>query len=199
MAIELPPLPYARDALAPHISKQTLDYHYGKHHQAYANNLNKLIAGRPEDEAPLEEIIRSSADDPDKIGIFNNAAQVWNHTFYWRSMTPSGGGAPDGAVAKAIERDFGGVEGLKESFAKVARTHFGSGWAWLVMQDRKLNVLSTPNAVTPLIISSSTPLLTMDVWEHAYYLDYQNDRPRYIDVFIDKLINWDFANQNLQR
>ncbi|MGE0180625.1 MAG: superoxide dismutase [Parvularculaceae bacterium] len=199
MAIELPPLPFARDSLAPHISKQTLDYHYGKHHQGYVNNLNKLIAGRPEDQASLEEIIEAAAGDPDKGGLFNNAAQIWNHTFYWRSMTPSGGGAPAGDVGKAIDASFGGVEGFKEAFAKVARTQFGSGWAWLVAKDGKLDVQSTSNAETPLTEPGVAPLLVMDVWEHAYYLDYQNDRPGYIDVFIDKLINWDFANENLHQ
>ncbi|PQA89741.1 superoxide dismutase [Hyphococcus luteus] len=197
MAIELPSLPFSRDSLAPHISKQTLDYHYGKHHQGYVNNLNKLIAGRSEDHATLEEIIKEAAGDPDKAGIFNNAAQIWNHTFYWRSMTPSGGGAPAGDVEKAIDASFGGVEGFKEAFAKVARTQFGSGWAWLVAKDGKLDVQSTSNAETPLTEPGVAPLLVMDVWEHAYYLDYQNDRPGYIDVFIDKLINWAFVNENL--
>lgn len=199
MAIELPSLPFARESLAPHISKQTLDYHYGKHHQGYVNNLNKLIAGRLEDHASLEEIIEGAAGDPDKAGLFNNAAQIWNHTFYWRSMTPSGGGAPAGDVGKSIDANFGGVEGFKEAFVKVARTQFGSGWAWLVAKGGKLEVQSTPNAETPLTQPGVAPLLVMDIWEHAYYLDYQNDRPGYINVFIDKLINWDFANENLHQ
>ena len=199
MAIELPSLPFSRDSLAPHISKRTLDYHYGKHHQGYVNNLNKLIAGRSEDHASLEEIIEGAAGDPDKAGLFNNAAQIWNHTFYWRSMRPSGGGAPAGDVAKAIDANFGGVKGFKEAFAKVARTQFGSGWAWLVAKDGKLEVQSTSNAETPLTQPGVAPLLVMDIWEHAYYLDYQNNRPGYINVFIDTLINWDFANENLHQ
>lgn len=149
MTIKLPSLPYAHDALSPYISRRTLDFHHGKHHRAYVDNLNRLILGRPEENAPLESIITNAAGDSDKIGIFNNAAQVWNHTFYWKSMKPLGGGVPHGAVGDAIARDFDGFDGFKEAFAKVARTQFGSGWAWLVAQDGKLSVISTANAELP--------------------------------------------------
>lgn len=199
MAVTLPDLPYARDALAPHISEQTLDFHYGKHHQAYVDNLNKLISGSALDDASLEEIIHETAGKPDRQSVFNNAAQVWNHTFYWRSMTPNGGGAPTGDIAKAIEKDFGGYEGFREAFAKAGATQFGSGWAWLVVKDGKLEARKTPNAELPLTEKGVTPLLTMDVWEHAYYLDYQNRRPAYIETFLDKLVNWEFAEENLRR
>ncbi len=197
MTIDLPPLAYARDALEPHISRQTLDFHYGKHHQAYVNKLNALLEGRWQADVSLEEIIQETAVDPANANIFNNAAQVWNHTFYWSSMKPSDGGAPTGAIAEAIKADFGGVDGFKEAFSSVAKSRFGSGWAWLVKKGGKLDVSSTPNAETPLTEPGVTPLLTMDVWEHAYYLDYQNNRPAYVETFIDKLVNWDFANANL--
>ena len=197
MAITLPDLPYGRGDLAPHISEQTLDFHYGKHHQAYVDNLNKLIDGTPHADAGLDEIIHDSADDPAKAGVFNNSAQVWNHTFYWNSMKPNGGGAPTGDVATAINDAFGGLDGFKEEFAKAGATQFGSGWAWLVAAGGKVEIRKTPNAATPLTDKGCTPLLTMDVWEHAYYLDFQNKRPAYIETFIDKLINWDFANANL--
>lgn len=199
MAITLPPLPYARTALAPHISEQTFDFHYGKHHQAYVDNLNKLIDGGAYAKATLEEIVKDSAGDKEKQGVFNNAAQVWNHTFYWKSMKPKGGGKPSGAVAEAINKAFGDYESFKTSFANVGATQFGSGWAWLIAKDGKLEVRKTPNAETPLTEKGATPLLTMDVWEHAYYLDYQNKRPVYISTFLDSLINWDFANENLAR
>ncbi len=199
MAITLPPLPYARTALAPHISEQTFDFHYGKHHQAYVDNLNKLIDGGAYAKADLEEIVKDSAGDKEKQGVFNNAAQVWNHTFYWKSMKPNGGGKPSGAVAEAIAKAFGDYESFKTSFANVGATQFGSGWAWLIAKDGKLEVRKTPNAETPLTEKGATPLLTMDVWEHAYYLDYQNKRPAYISTFLDSLINWDFANENLAR
>ncbi len=199
MAITLPPLPYARTALQPHISEQTFDFHYGKHHQAYVDNLNKLIDGGAYANADLEEIVKDSAGDKEKQGVFNNAAQVWNHTFYWKSMKPNGGGKPTGAVADAIAKAFGDYESFKTSFANVGATQFGSGWAWLIAKDGKLEVRKTPNAETPLTEKGATPLLTMDVWEHAYYLDYQNKRPAYISTFLDSLINWDFANENLAR
>ncbi|MEQ8177225.1 MAG: superoxide dismutase [Amphiplicatus sp.] len=199
MAVTLPPLPYARNALAPHVSEQTLDFHYGKHHQAYVDNLNKLIDGGKLDKAPLEEIILDAAGDSAKQGVFNNAAQVWNHTFYWSSMKPNGGGAPSGDIAKAIDKDLGGYDGFKEAFSQAGATQFGSGWAWLVVKGGKLEVRKTSNAELPLTEKGATPLLTMDVWEHAYYLDYQNKRPAYITTFLDKLVNWDFANENLAK
>jgi Fe-Mn family superoxide dismutase len=190
---ELPPLPYAQDALQPHISAETLSYHYGKHHKAYVDNLNKLVAGTPFEGKTLEEIIRSSSG-----GIFNNAAQVWNHTFYWHCLSPNGGGEPTGAVAKGIEEAFGSFAAFKEQFTQVALTTFGSGWAWLVKGDSgKLELISTSNAGTPMT-SGKTALLTCDVWEHAYYIDYRNARAQYVDSFW-KLVNWDFVNDNLHR
>lgn len=197
MAITLPDLPYDRGALAPHISENTLNYHYGKHHAAYVTNLNSLIDGTDLQNASLEEVVRASAGISSKIGIFNNAAQVWNHTFYWNSMNPSGGGSATGEVASLIEKDFGSFDSFAEQFKAAGATQFGSGWAWLVVADGKLEVRKTANADTPLTDASVTPLLTMDVWEHAYYLDYQNARPTYMDVFLKELINWDFVNQNL--
>jgi Fe-Mn family superoxide dismutase len=192
MAIELPPLPWAENALAPHISAETIQYHYGKHHQTYVTNLNKLIEGTAHATKSLEAIVKSSDG-----GIFNNAAQVWNHTFYWHSMKPGGGGKPTGAVAEAIDKSFGGYDKFRQEFAAAGAGQFGSGWAWLVKEGDKLAVKKTPNAETPLT-TSAKPLLTMDVWEHAYYIDYRNARPKYIDTFLDRLINWDFANQNLR-
>lgn len=197
MAFELPPLPYSRDALAPHISEETLNFHYGKHHQAYVNNLNKMIEGTELEGQPLEEIISAASKDSGKAGIFNNAAQVWNHTFYWHSMKPGGGGKPSGAVADKIIDDFGSYENFASEFKGAGGSQFGSGWAWLVLKDGKLGIRKTPNAETPLTEAGATPLLTMDVWEHAYYLDYQNSRPNYMDAFIENLINWEFVNQNL--
>ena len=198
MAFDLPSLPYSRDALAPHISEETLNFHYGKHHQAYVTNLNKLVEGGPMADSSLEEIIQASAGDASKAGVFNNAAQVWNHTFYWHSMKPGGGGTPTGKIAEMIDRDFGSYDAFKESFSTAGATQFGSGWAWLVLDaSGKLAVRKTPNAETPLTEDGVTPLLTMDVWEHAYYLDFQNARPKYIETFLGELVNWDFANQNL--
>ncbi|MGF1542996.1 MAG: superoxide dismutase [Parvularculaceae bacterium] len=197
MAVALPELPYARDALAPHMSEETLNFHYGKHHQAYVDNTNKLIDGGPMANASLEEIIHE-ANGKDQ-GLFNNAAQIWNHTFYWNSMKPNGGGAPTGAIQSAIDDNFGGYDAFKDAFAKAGATQFGSGWAWLVAKGGKLEVRKTANADLPLTEDGVTPLLTMDVWEHAYYLDHQNKRPAYIETFLDKLVNWDFANENLAR
>lgn len=197
MAIQLPDLPYARDALAPHISEETLNFHYGKHHQAYVDNLNKMIEGTPHADADLVSIVRDSAGDASKAGIFNNAAQVWNHTFYWHSMKPKGGGAPTGTIGDEINKSFGSYDAFKDEFAKAGATQFGSGWAWLVAKAGKLEIRKTPNAETPLTDASCTPLLTMDVWEHAYYLDFQNKRPAYMTAFLDGLVNWDFANANL--
>ena len=197
MAFELPSLPYDRTALAPHISEETLNFHYGKHHQAYVTNLNKLVEGSDLEGKSLEEVIMASASDASKAGVFNNSAQVWNHTFYWHSMKPAGGGAPTGKIAELIDRDFGSFAAFKEAFATAGATQFGSGWAWLVLANGKLEGRKTPNAETPLTEAGVTPLLTMDVWEHAYYLDFQNARPAYIETFLNELVNWDFANQNL--
>jgi len=194
MAFTLPALPYDKAALAPHISAETLEFHHGKHHQAYVTNLNKLLEGKPEASKSLEEIVLSSEG-----GVFNNAAQVWNHTFYWQSMKPQGGGAPTGDLAAAITRDFGSVEKFGEEFTAAATTQFGSGWAWLVLgKDKKLSVTKTGNADLPLK-HGQTPLLTIDVWEHAYYIDYRNARPKYIETFLKSLVNWDFALANLKK
>jgi superoxide dismutase, Fe-Mn family len=197
MAFSLPDLPYGRGALAPHISEETLNYHHGKHHQAYLTNLNGLIEGSDLEKAPLEEIVKQAAGDKAKAGLFNNAAQVWNHTFYWHSMKPGGGGKPTGKIAAMIDSDLGGYDQFVKDFKAAGGGQFGSGWAWLVLKDGKLAITKTPNAETPLTDAGVTPLLTMDVWEHAYYLDYQNSRPNYMDAFLNNLINWDFANKNL--
>ncbi|MGJ0490363.1 superoxide dismutase [Fe] [Methylobacter sp.] len=190
MAFELPALPYAKDALAPHISEETLEYHYGKHHQTYVTNLNNLISGTEFEGLSLEEIIVKSSG-----GIFNNAAQVWNHTFYWNCMTPNGGGQPTGALADAINAAFGSFEKFKEEFTKCAVTTFGSGWAWLAKNaDGSLALVSTSNAGCPLT-TGQTPLMTCDVWEHAYYIDYRNARPTYLEHFWS-LVNWDFVAKN---
>jgi Fe-Mn family superoxide dismutase len=197
MTIELPSLPYAKNALEPHISENTLNFHYGKHHQAYVTNLNKLIEGTDLAGKSLEEIIKISAADASKAGIFNNAAQVWNHTFYWNSMKPNGGGKPSGEVLAKIEADFGSFENFVTEFKTAGATQFGSGWAWLVLENGKLKVTKTANAETPLT-TLAKPLMTMDVWEHAYYLDFQNARPTYMETFLDKLVNWDFVVENLK-
>lgn len=196
MAIELPPLPYADDALAPHISEKTIRFHYGKHHKSYVDKLNRLIEGSNLEGKSLEDLIQTSARNENTVGIFNNAAQVWNHSFYWNSMKPSGGGVPSGEIAKKIDTDLGGNEGFREAFKGAAANRFGSGWAWLVLKDNKLEITNTLNADLPMAHHQKA-LLTIDVWEHAYYLDYQNLRPNYIDTFLDHLVNWDFANQNL--
>ena len=196
MAFSLPELPYSKDALAPHISAETLEYHHGKHHKAYVDNLNKLLDGKPEANKSLEDVIMSSEG-----GVFNNAAQVWNHTFYWSSMkAPSarGGGVPTGDLAAAITRDFGSFDKFKEEFTQAGITQFGSGWAWLVLEGGKLKVTKTPNADLPMKHGSKA-LLTMDVWEHAYYIDYRNARPKYIETFLTSLANWDFAAENLKK
>ena len=187
----LPPLPYDMDALAPHISRETLEFHYGKHHQTYVTNINNLIKGTPHESQSLEEIVRSSSG-----GIFNNAAQIWNHTFYWNSLSPNGGGAATGAVGDAINAAFGSFDKFKEEFTKSSVTLFGSGWAWLVKKgDGSVAIVQTSNAATPLT-GDDVPLLTCDVWEHAYYIDYRNARPKYLEAFW-ALVNWDFANANL--
>ena len=198
MAHTLPELPYAKDALAPHISAETLGFHHGKHHAAYVSKMNAAIEGTAKADLPLEDLIRAAASDGDQ-GLFNNAAQTWNHTFYWNSMSPKGGGAPQGDLAERIDRDFGSLEGFRKAFADAGTTQFGSGWAWLIVRDGKLEVRKTLNAETPLTEDGAVPLLTMDVWEHAYYLDFQNRRPDYIETFLDKLVNWDFAAENLAK
>ncbi len=194
--IELPALPYAQDALAPVVSAETLSFHHGKHHKTYVDNLNKLVAGTDLAEAPLEKVIAAVAGKADRVGVFNNAAQTWNHTFFWNSMRPNGGGTPTGAVAKAIDAAFGSQENFKKEFANAAVTQFGSGWAWLVADKGALRIVKTANADTPLTMGL-TPVLTIDVWEHAYYLDYQNRRADFVAAVIDRLLNWDFANANL--
>ncbi|MFS8775966.1 superoxide dismutase [Synechococcus sp. O70.2] len=196
MAFELPPLPYPADALQPYMSAETFSYHHGKHHAAYVANLNKLIEGTELANKSLEEIMKTTFGDPDKVGIFNNAAQVWNHTFFWESMKPGGGGAPTGPIADKINADLGGYDKFVEAFKTAAATQFGSGWAWLVLDNGTLKVTKTPNAENPLV-HGQVPLLTLDVWEHAYYLDYQNRRPDYITAYLEHLVNWDAANARL--
>jgi superoxide dismutase, Fe-Mn family len=194
----LPQLPFAENALEPVISARTISLHYGKHHKTYIDNLNKLIAGTEFADMPLEKIIAATAGKPDKVGIFNNAAQVWNHTFYWQSLRPNGGGEPPAGLKQKIEASFGSVEACRKELANAAVTQFGSGWAWLVKDGDNLKVLKTGNADTPLI-STMKPLLTIDVWEHAYYLDYQNRRADYVNAVITKLFNWDFAAENFSK
>jgi Fe-Mn family superoxide dismutase len=190
-ALELKSPPYALDALEPHMSKSTLEFHWGKHHRAYLDNMNKQIAGTPLEGKALEEIVAASWNKGAPTPVFNNAAQVWNHTFYWESMKPNGGGAPSGALGDAIARDFGSLDEFKTQFKAAGATQFGSGWAWLVTDKAgKLSIEKTPNAVTP-VVEGKTPILTMDVWEHAYYLDVQNRRPDYMTTFVDKLVNWE--------
>jgi len=193
MAFELPALPYAKDALAPHMSQETLEYHYGKHHQTYVTKLNELIAGTEYEGKSLEEIIKSSQQGP----VFNNAAQVWNHTFFWNCLSPNGGGEPTGAIAEAINKAFGSFEAFKQKFNDSAVGNFGSGWTWLVKnEDGSLEVYNTSNAGTPMT-AGKTALLTVDVWEHAYYIDYRNSRPNFLNGFWS-LVNWEFVNKNLE-
>lgn len=186
----LPPLPYPKEALEPHISRETLEFHYGKHHQAYVTNLNNLIKGTEFESASLEDIVRKSSG-----GVFNNAAQVWNHTFYWNCMSPDGGGAPSGTLAEAINAKFGSYDQFKEAFTKSGIGNFGSGWTWLVKKaDGSLDIVNTSNAGSP-ITGDDKPLMTCDVWEHAYYVDYRNARPKYVEAFWN-VVNWDFAARN---
>ena len=192
MAIELPPLPFAQNALAPHISEETIQYHYGKHHHAYVNNVNRLVEGTPLAEKELEGIIRGGEG-----GVFNNAAQVWNHTFYWNGLKP-GGSEPTGPLADAIQKDFGSLDALKEALVTVATTQFGSGWAWLVLEGKKLRATKTSNADLPMR-HDQTALWTIDVWEHAYYIDYRNDRPKYVREILNHLVNWDFVAENFAK
>jgi superoxide dismutase, Fe-Mn family len=192
----LPPLPYADNALSPVISGHTIGFHYSRHHKGYVDNLNKLIAGTEFADLPLTAIITATAGKADKAAIFNNAAQDWNHTFYWRGLQPNGGGQPPAALLRKIEASFGNLDACKKELAAAATTQFGSGWAWLVLAGDQLKVVKTGNADVPLT-TGMKPLLTIDVWEHAYYLDYQNRRAEYIDAVLDKLINWEFAAENL--
>jgi superoxide dismutase, Fe-Mn family len=187
----LPPLPYPKNALVPHISEETFEYHYGKHHQAYVTNLNNLIKGTEFENAPLEEIIKKASG-----GIYNNAAQVWNHTFFWNCLSPNGGKAPTGKLAEAINAKWGSYDAFKEAFSKSAVGNFGSGWTWLVKKaDGSVDILNTGAAGNPLT-SGETALLTIDVWEHAYYIDYRNARPKFVEVYLNNLVNWDFAAKN---
>ncbi|WP_370338520.1 superoxide dismutase [Parvularcula marina] len=198
MALSLPDLPYAKDALAPHVSAETLDFHHGKHHQKYVDVANEMIAGTDLANASLEEIVRAAHKSGNQ-GLFNNAAQIWNHNVYWLSMSPNGGGEPKAGskVAAAIKDSFGSYGEFADAFKKAGATQFGSGWAWLVHKGGKLEVRKTPNAECPLTDDGATTLLTMDVWEHAYYLDYQNKRPDYMEHWLSHLANWDYAEQQL--
>ena len=196
MSISLPQLPYPKEALEPHISARTLEFHHEKHHNAYVQKANELIKGTDLEGKDLETIIRKTMGDASRTALFNNAAQVWNHSFYWRCMKPGGGGPPTGAAAGRIDADFGSYEKFTEVLRGAGATQFGSGWAWLVVKNDKLEVMKTANADTPLA-HGLEPILTVDVWEHAYYLDYQNRRPDYLKTFVDELINWDFVNSSL--
>jgi len=195
---ELPPLPYAEDALAPVISARTIGFHYGFHHRGYVNNLNGLVKGTPYEKMNLEEIVKASATSPGQAAVFNNAAQVWNHTFYWNGMRAGGGGKPAGELGKRIEKAFGSYENFRKEFVNAALVQFGSGWAWLVADGNALKVIKTPNAENP-ITQGLKPLLTIDVWEHAYYLDYQNRRKDFVEASLDRLVNWSFVEKNLAR
>ena len=195
---ELPQLPYKDDALEPHISGKTIGFHYGKHHKTYVDKLNGLVAGSPYADMSLVNIIKETSGQPEKAGIFNNAAQIWNHTFYWHSMSPNGGGSPSGTAREKIETAFGSIQNFKNEFSNAAATQFGSGWAWLVVENNDLKIVKTANAETP-VTKGQIPLITIDVWEHAYYLDYQNKRPEYINIFLEKLINWEFVEENLSK
>jgi Fe-Mn family superoxide dismutase len=191
MEHKLPALPYAMDALAPHMSKETMEFHYGKHHQAYVTNLNNLIKGTEFESASLEDIVKKSSG-----GVFNNAAQVWNHSFFWNCMKPGGGGKPSGALASAMDKKWGSFDGFKDAFTKSAVGNFGSGWTWLVKKgDGSVDIVNTSNAGTPLT-GADKPVLTIDVWEHAYYIDHRNARPKFVETFLNSLANWDFAGKN---
>jgi Fe-Mn family superoxide dismutase len=198
MAFELPPLPYSKDALSPHMSSETLDLHHDKHHRGYVDTLNDLVAGTSLADSSLEEIIRATANDAAKASIFNNAAQAWNHEFFWHSMRPNGGGKPSGDLLARIERGFGGFDKFREVFAHAAGTQFGSGWVWIILDRGKIEVIKTANADNP-IAHRQVPLLACDVWEHAYYLDYRNRRPDFVAAFLDRLVDWQFVTQNLAR
>ena len=197
MGIRHSNLPYDKSALEPHISAKTLEFHYGKHHAGYVEKLNGLIKGTALEKREIEDIIKETANDPSMSAVFNNAAQVWNHAFYWQCMKKNGGGAPKGAIADRIKTDFGSFEKFAEEFKNAGLSQFGSGWAWLALKEKGLEIMKTANADTP-IAHGLKPLLTVDVWEHAYYLDYQNRRPDYLSVFINSLINWEFVNSLLE-
>lgn len=196
MTFKLPELPYDAKALEPHISARTLEYHHGKHHQSYVDSLNEIIDGKPYARMNLYDIVREAGASND-ADLFNNAAQSWNHDFLWKSMSPDGGGEPEGKLAELVDAAFGGADGFRQAFKDAATGEFGSGWAWLTLENGKLSVGSTTDAQTP-IVRGVRPLLTLDVWEHAYYLDYQNERDRYVDAFLEHLINWEFARSNLE-
>jgi Fe-Mn family superoxide dismutase len=196
MTFQLPPLPFSRDGLEPHMSQKTLDFHHGEHHRAYVTTLNKLVRGTGFADRSLEDIIRATAADERQAPIFHNAAQSWNHAFFWQCLRPGGGGEPGSALLQRIERDFGGFSKFKEQFEEAAMGQFGSGWAWLVADGAKLKVTKTANAANPLV-QGQTALLACDVWEHAYYLDFQHRRPDFVQTFLDHLVNWDFVARNL--
>ncbi len=196
MAFTLPPLPYSKNALAPYVSEQTIDFHYGKHHQTYVTNLNNLVQGTENESKTLEELISMSFSQASLVGMFNNAAQVWNHTFFWNCMQANGGGVPTGRIAEKINAAFGSYEKFAAEFKQAALTQFGSGWAWLVQEGDVVKITKTANADLPMVHGQKA-LLTCDVWEHAYYLDYQNRRADFVQTFLDHLINWDFVNANL--
>lgn len=198
MAIALPPLPFGVTDLEPHISAETVSFHYGKHHRSYVDQLNEAIDGTDLSAKALEDIIAATAGDRARTGIFNKAAQAWNHDFFWHCVTPDGDSAPSGVLADKIDKVFGGLEGFKEAFGQAAAARFGSGWVWLVIEDGDLKVTSTCNAGTPMV-QGQTALLTCDVWEHAYYLDYQNRKAAFVEVFLDKLVNWSFVSDNLSK
>ncbi|MEB3828039.1 superoxide dismutase [Phormidium sp. CCY1219] len=198
MGYELPALPYDYSALEPHMSKQTLEFHHDKHHAKYVNNYNEMVKSAGMDDKSIEEVIKATYNDASKSGLFNNAAQAWNHTFYWNCMKPGGGGEPTGELAEKIKSDFGSFDKFKEEFTTAAKTQFGSGWAWLVLDNGTLKVTKTPNAVNPIAMGQ-TPLLTVDVWEHAYYLDYQNKRPDFVSSYLDNLVNWDFVAEQMKK
>lgn len=197
MAFELPPLPYAPDALAPHISGDTVGFHYDKHHRGYVTKVNEMTDGTAHANAALEDVVRASYES--NAGLFNNAAQAWNHVVYWNGMKPEGGGAPTGHIADKITEDFGSYDAFKDQFSNAGATQFGSGWAWLIYKDGKLAVRQTPNGVNPLVEDGAHTILGLDVWEHAYYLDYQNLRPKYIAAWLENLVNWDYASDALNK
>ncbi len=198
MSFELPPLDYPYDALAPHISARTMEFHHDKHHKAYVDKLNKLVQDSPLARLSLEEVMRKTADDPSKRAVFNNAAQAWNHAFFWKCMGPKSGGAPNGAIAERLKASFGGYDQFRTAFVDAATGQFGSGWAWLAQSGDKLEIITTANADNPML-RGKIPLLTCDVWEHAYYLDYQNRRADFVKAFVDHLANWEFAAHQLQK
>jgi superoxide dismutase, Fe-Mn family len=197
MAFELPPLPFAKNALEPHMSERTLEFHHGKHHKAYVDTANELIHGTPFEQRSLDEVIRATAKDESKSKLFNNAAQIWNHNFFWRCLAPRGGGKPGGELAQAIDKSFGGYDKFRAAFKDACVSQFGSGWGWLVREKDRLKIIQTADAANPLALGSHA-LLTCDVWEHAYYLDYQNRRPDFVESFLDHLVNWEHVAAQLK-